>query len=95
MTEASIPVCLIDLYDNSPPLGIGLTYIQSLCPAGNFQDDEGRSRLGGKPRHPIISSVLYLSGGHVGGPTMVSDQVLGANLASKGWLVYPKENRCA
>jgi hypothetical protein len=55
-------------------------------------DDEGRVRNNGKPRHPIVGSVLYLEG-DIGGPTLVTNQRLGDPLADHGWLVYPKENR--
>ncbi|KAJ3126883.1 hypothetical protein HK098_007017 [Nowakowskiella sp. JEL0407] len=65
-------------------------------------DNEGKTRQGGKPRHPIVSSVLYLedgfdvgSGTSVGGPTLVTNQRLGDPLADRGWLVYPKKNRYA
>ncbi len=50
--------------------------------------DEGR----GKVEHPVASSVLYLTDG-MGGPTLVTDQVLGGKLATEGWLSYPKVNR--
>lgn len=55
-------------------------------------DDEG---IGGI-RNPIVSSALYLTGGGVGGPTLVTDQRrvgAGSGLARRGWLVLPKENR--
>jgi hypothetical protein len=55
-------------------------------------DDEGLTREGGKPVHPICSTVLYLDEG-VGGPTVVTDQLLGGGLAQNGWLCYPKTNR--
>jgi hypothetical protein len=42
----------------------------------------------------LLSSVLYLKG-NCGGPTVVTNQSLGGNLADKGWLVHPKENRLA
>lgn len=55
-------------------------------------EDEGR----GGVRHPIISTVLYLTPGGLGGPTLVTDQTLKKEqLASKGWLVHPRENRLA
>ncbi|RKO93747.1 hypothetical protein BDK51DRAFT_29285 [Blyttiomyces helicus] len=54
--------------------------------------DEGREREGGRPRHPIVSTVMYLTDG-VGGPTLVTDQRIGGGLAERGWAVYPKENR--
>eukprot|EP00879_Flechtneria_rotunda_P033430 GHRR01037022.1.p1 GENE.GHRR01037022.1~~GHRR01037022.1.p1 ORF type:complete len:155 (+),score=53.11 GHRR01037022.1:306-770(+) len=90
-------------------------------------DDEGQDGI----RHPVMTSVLYLSSGtfnqqqqqypknqqgaetddsnstaaadvqlaqqqvYVGGPTLVTDQVLGGPMATKGWLVYPAVNRFA
>ncbi|KAJ3101500.1 hypothetical protein HDU97_001315 [Phlyctochytrium planicorne] len=73
-------------------------------------DDEGRERMGdGRPHHPIVSSVLYLTDGGVdidgmedddedasgvlGGPTLVTNQRIGDGLADRGWLVFPKVNR--
>mmetsp|Transcript_36840 Transcript_36840/g.42413 ORF Transcript_36840/g.42413 Transcript_36840/m.42413 type:complete len:510 (-) Transcript_36840:31-1560(-) len=59
-------------------------------------DDEGR---GGVPRHPIVSTVLYLSShSKVGGPTLVTNQRLRnpttTNLNSvHGWLVACKPAR--
>ena len=29
----------------------------------------------------------------VGGPTLVTDQTLGGNIATKGWISHPKTNR--
>lgn len=53
-------------------------------------DDEGRDGL----RHPIVSTVVCLSDGGVGGPTLVTTQTLGSRrLASTGWLVHPMRNR--
>jgi hypothetical protein len=50
----------------------------------------------GGVRHPILSTVLYLTGAHVGGPTLVTDQTLAsARLAEQGWLLYPRHNRLA
>ena len=55
-------------------------------------EDEGR----GGVRHPIISTVLYLTPAGLGGPTLVTDQTLKKEaLASRGWLVHPAENRLA
>ncbi|KAG2486024.1 hypothetical protein HYH03_015337 [Edaphochlamys debaryana] len=51
-------------------------------------DDEG---VGGV-RNPIVSCVIYLSGG-VGGPTLVTPQLLGGPLAPHGWIVHPRDNR--
>ncbi|GFR51687.1 hypothetical protein Agub_g14130, partial [Astrephomene gubernaculifera] len=51
-------------------------------------DDEGE----GGVRNPFVSCVIYLTGG-VGGPTLVTPQVLGGPLAPHGWLIYPRENR--
>eukprot|EP00596_Hydrurales_sp_CCMP1899_P010163 CAMPEP_0119037214 /NCGR_PEP_ID=MMETSP1177-20130426/5419_1 /TAXON_ID=2985 /ORGANISM="Ochromonas sp, Strain CCMP1899" /LENGTH=607 /DNA_ID=CAMNT_0006998151 /DNA_START=90 /DNA_END=1910 /DNA_ORIENTATION=+ len=55
-------------------------------------DDEGLTREGGKPVHPICSTVLYLDEG-VGGPTIITDQLLGGKLAQNGWICFPKTNR--
>ncbi len=56
-------------------------------------ENEGK----GFVRHPIFSTVLYLSEDcHVGGPTFITNQLLSSsNLADKGWLIFPKENRMA
>eukprot|EP00668_Euglena_longa_P046356 GGOE01062041.1.p1 GENE.GGOE01062041.1~~GGOE01062041.1.p1 ORF type:complete len:442 (+),score=71.21 GGOE01062041.1:54-1379(+) len=52
--------------------------------------DEGR----GSVRNPIVSSALYLSEGHIGGPTLVTRQRLAdQHLAGDGWLVFPHLNR--
>jgi hypothetical protein len=116
-------------------------------------DDEGLTREGGKPVHPICSTVLYLDEGYnhlitpllhplasllylyypritpllhpcyppitpslppclslphpyyplyytlitllsgVGGPTVITDQLLGGKLAQNGWICFPKTNR--
>ncbi|KAI8809551.1 hypothetical protein BJ742DRAFT_771028 [Cladochytrium replicatum] len=61
-------------------------------------DHEGNALdASGAPRHPIVSSVLYLSepvkGSVVGGPTLVTNQRLVDPLADRGYLVYPKLNR--
>lgn len=53
-------------------------------------ENEGHGEL----RHPLLSSVLFLKDG-CGGPTVITNQSLGENLADKGWLVHPKENRLA
>lgn len=66
-------------------------------------DNEGKDTAG-KPcvQHPIISTVLYLTptperntddSAVVGGPTLVTTQKLGDNLADSGWLASPQENR--
>ncbi len=46
-----------------------------------------------KPRHPVISVVVYVSGSNIGGPTLMTDQVLGGSLAEKGWMCFPGDNR--
>ncbi|KAI8839274.1 hypothetical protein BC829DRAFT_492846 [Chytridium lagenaria] len=60
-------------------------------------DDEGRERVeGGKPHHPIVSSVLYLTEVEgLGGPTVVTNQRIGDGLATRGWMVAPRLNRFA
>ena len=54
-------------------------------------EDEGR----GVVRHPVVSTVLYLSGGELGGDTLVTNQRAMGPLADKGWRVTPKQNRVA
>lgn len=55
-------------------------------------DDEGS---GGFVKHPICSAVVYVTGG-VGGPTLVTNQTdRSKQLATRGWLVGPKEGRVA
>eukprot|EP00501_MAST-03F_sp_TOSAG23-6_P002303 GSMAST32.ASY1.ANO1.2405.1 assembled CDS len=58
-------------------------------------DAEGES-TGTGPRHPILSTVLYLTD-TVGGPTLVTTQDRRGStpetLASHGWMSYPKINR--
>ncbi len=62
----------------------------------HFDSDETRLEAGRSARHPICSTVLFLSSG-VGGPTIATNQRLEVDnhcaLASKGWLVQPKVNR--
>lgn len=43
--------------------------------------------------HPVASLVIFVNEGEIGGPTLVTDQVLGGSLAEKGWMAPPKENR--
>jgi len=53
-------------------------------------DNEGR----GEVKHPLVSSILYLSEEGCGGPSLMTDQRLGdTELAQNGWLAYPKRNR--
>ena len=55
-------------------------------------DNEGS----GGVRNPLVSSAFYLTGGGVGGPTLVTDQRRvgeGSGLARRGWLVLPEVNR--
>lgn len=55
-------------------------------------DDEGR----GGVHNPLVSSILYLTEGDVGGPTLVTDQQQQhEEVARKGWLVFPRLNRFA
>ncbi len=62
----------------------------------HYDSDETRTEGGLSPRHPICSTVLYLSEG-IGGPTLATNQRLSQDnncaLASKGWMVAPKINR--
>ena len=60
----------------------------------HFDSDETRISQGGKPSHPICSCILYLEeSGHIGGPTLVTDQTLAGNIATQGWLCFPKYGR--
>jgi hypothetical protein len=59
----------------------------------HYDSDESRIALGGTPNHPVATVVLYLSSEKIGGPTMVSDQLLNQTLGTHTWLVHPKENR--
>jgi hypothetical protein len=53
-------------------------------------DNEGA----GAVQNPIVSSVLYLSGNGIGGPTLVTDQAFNATeLALRGWMVHPAVGR--
>lgn len=53
-------------------------------------DNEGR----GEVKHPLVSSIIYLSEEGCGGPSLITDQKLGdTKLAQKGWLTHPKRNR--
>jgi len=52
-------------------------------------EDEGRGRV----RHPLISTVLYLSESDTGGPTIVTTQTIGGQMAQKGWVMSPRTNR--
>jgi hypothetical protein len=57
-------------------------------------DDEGAGPRG--PRHPLVSTVLFLSpDGRVGGPTLVTPQrrAPDAALAPAGWLLHPAGGR--
>jgi hypothetical protein len=51
-------------------------------------DDEGQNG----PRHPIISTVLFVQA-DIGGPTLITTQRIGDHLSDQGWLAHPKENR--
>ena len=53
-------------------------------------DNEGR----GEVKHPLVSSIIYLSDEGCGGPSLITDQRLGdTQLAQNGWLTHPKKNR--
>ncbi len=53
-------------------------------------DNEGR----GEVKHPLVSSIIYLSEEGCGGPSLMTDQRLDdTQLAQNGWLSYPKLNR--
>jgi hypothetical protein len=65
----------------------------------HFDSDEPKLERGngeiGAVTHPIFSTIIYLTPGLVGGPTLVTDQLLSGALATKGWLVLPALNRVA
>lgn len=42
---------------------------------------------------PFLSFFTLHTQEGVGGPTLVTDQTLGGNIATKGWMSYPKTNR--
>jgi hypothetical protein len=46
----------------------------------------------GKPRHPIISTITFLTA-DCGGPTLITDQQIHNQRSTKGWLATPKTNR--
>ena len=53
-------------------------------------DNEGR----GEVKHPLVSSIIYLSEEGCGGPSLMTDQRLGdTELAQNGWMAFPKRNR--
>ena len=41
----------------------------------HFDSDETAIEHGQQPRHPIVSSVLFVSDDAIGGPTLVTNQV--------------------
>jgi hypothetical protein len=61
----------------------------------HFDSDETFIEDGGAPTHPLVSCVVYLEEGDTpcGGPTLVTDQVLGGRLATEGWLCAPARGR--
>eukprot|EP01032_Pedospumella_encystans_P008580 gene8580-10166_t len=59
----------------------------------HFDSDETRIMSGRTPQHPLVSTVLYLSD-EIGGPTVVTNQRLAGPLATEGYMVLPKSNRC-
>ena len=75
----------------------------------HFDSDETFLRDGGAPTHPLVSCVIYLeegasnrkkkhssgppAGGMCGGPTLITNQVLGGGLATEGWMVMPHPDR--
>ena len=46
----------------------------------------------GKPRHPIISTITFLTA-DCGGPTLITDQTIENKRSTKGWLASPRANR--
>jgi len=60
----------------------------------HYDTDENFLKKDGRVRHPLLSSVLFLSS--CGGPLLVANQVLGeGNVDRKGWLVAPHRNHMA
>lgn len=58
----------------------------------HFDSDETAIESGYEPNHPIMTLIVFLDGS-VGGPSLVTNQVLGGPLATRGWLCHPVENR--
>jgi hypothetical protein len=58
----------------------------------HFDSDETGISEGLKAIHPIASCVVYLNS-DAGGPTLVTNQVLGGTLADRGWMCTPVLNR--
>jgi len=58
----------------------------------HYDSDETGIEDGQPPMHPLISTVLYVEE-EVGGPTLVTNQLLGGGLAESGWICCPKVNR--
>lgn len=60
----------------------------------HFDTDEALLRREKKVTHPIISSVLYITGGGgSAGPTIVFDQTPNStNVSSKAWISHPQDN---
>ena len=46
----------------------------------------------GKPKHPIISTITFLSA-ECGGSTLITNQTIDNSKTSKGWVAHPKTNR--
>ena len=46
----------------------------------------------GKPKHPIISTITFLSA-ECGGPTLITNQTIDNSETSKAWVAHPKTNR--
>jgi hypothetical protein len=59
----------------------------------HYDSDESRIEKGGSPQHPVASCILYLSPSEIGGPTLISNQMLNQGLGTHTWLVETKENR--
>lgn len=58
----------------------------------HFDSDESALEKGLRPMHPIASMIIYVSG-DVGGPTLVTNQILDGKLASFGWICDAITNR--
>lgn len=61
----------------------------------HFDTEESMLEQEKKISHPILSCVLYLTGGDVGGSTIVLDQTPNSTEnAARGWISVPRDNQC-
>eukprot|EP00747_Dinoflagellata_sp_TGD_P088456 gnl/TRDRNA2_/TRDRNA2_164008_c1_seq6.p1 gnl/TRDRNA2_/TRDRNA2_164008_c1~~gnl/TRDRNA2_/TRDRNA2_164008_c1_seq6.p1 ORF type:complete len:665 (-),score=72.68 gnl/TRDRNA2_/TRDRNA2_164008_c1_seq6:18-2012(-) len=77
---------------HSRPVGPGLGHQL------HFDFDETSLETTGEVRHPIVSTVVYLSGGSRSGPTIVFNETIESlkrkQAVSNGWLVQPQDGSC-